>query len=280
MPPLRSLAFVVNDQKPGASALADELITLARAAGVAVAVTDAYPVPDGFLRGHDACCTIGGDGTLLGVVAQAALEQVPVLGINRGSLGFLTTLSADESRARFGDILRGDYQIAERTLLQCSAANGTPRVGLNDVLIKDASNTRLVRLEVLADGEFVTDYLCDGLIFSTPTGSTAYNLSAGGPLIHPGADVFAMTPICPHTLSNRSIIFREGVRLQVRTHREHSCLGVAVDGQRMPDVGCEDVVEINIAPSRLRLMLQPGHDHFAVMRAKLKWSGGAAADRD
>lgn len=277
MSPLRSIAFVVNEDKPGAPALADELAAVARKAGVEVSLTTDFPLPTGQLRGRDACVTIGGDGTLLGVVEEAAAEQVPVLGINRGSLGFLTTLSAEEARARFAALLAGDYRIVERALLECSSGEGSPAgVGLNDVLIKDASNSRLVRLEVVADGEFVTDYLCDGLIFSTPTGSTAYNLSAGGPLIQPGADVFAMTPICPHTLSNRSIIFNQRVRLQVRTHREHSCLAVTVDGRRLADVGCEDIIEIAIAPRPLRLIQQPGHSHFSVVRTKLKWNGGAS----
>ncbi|MFH1498284.1 MAG: NAD(+)/NADH kinase [Verrucomicrobiota bacterium] len=276
MPPLRSIAFVVNEDKTGAPALADELMAVAREAGVDVSLTGEFPLPAGHLRGRDACVTIGGDGTLLGVVDEAAREQVPVLGINRGSLGFLTTLPAEEARARFAAIIAGDYGLAERALLECSSADGPACLGLNDVLIKDGSNSRLVRLEVVADGEFVTDYLCDGLIFSSPTGSTAYNLSAGGPLIQPGADVFVMTPICPHTLSNRSIIFKQSVRLQVRTHRENSCLAVAVDGQRLPDVGCEDIVEISVAPTRLRLIQQPGHSHFSVVRTKLKWNGGAS----
>lgn len=275
MTPLRSLAFVVNEDKTGAPELAEELVKIARAAGVDVVVSSHFPLPSGFLKGRDACCTIGGDGTLLGAVAEAAREKVPILGINRGSLGFLTTLSAEEARARFADIIEGDYRVAERSLLECSSGDGLSHMGLNDVLIKDASNSRLVSLEVVADGEFVTDYLCDGLIFSTPTGSTAYNLSAGGPLIHPGADVFAMTPICPHALSNRSIIFRQGVRIQVRTHRENSCLAVAVDGRRLPDIGCDDVIEINIAATRLRLIQQPGYGHFSVVRAKLKWSGAS-----
>ncbi len=279
MPPLRSIAFVINEDKPGAQVLADELIQIARKAGVTVTSTADFPLKTGYLRGVDACCTIGGDGTLLGVVAEAAREQVPVLGINRGSLGFLTTLSAEEARTGLTSILNGDYLIAERALLECSSVDGTPRTGLNDVLIKDASNSKLVRLEVHADGDFVTDYLCDGLIFSTPTGSTAYNLSAGGPLIQPGANVFAMTPICPHTLSNRSIIFHQGVRIQVRTHRENSCLGVAVDGQRLPDVGCEDVIEIKIAPTKLRLIQKPSHSHYSVMRTKLKWNGASSDDK-
>ena len=142
------------------------------------------------------------------------------------------------------------------------------------MLIKDAINSRLVRLEVVADGKLVTDYTCDGLIFSTPTGSTAYNLSAGGPIIHPSAAVIAMTPICPHTLSNRSIIFRENVRLRVYNLSPGSRLLVAMDGQRNLKVGTRSPVEITIAKRRLQLAQRADYTHFSVVRAKLKWSGG------
>ena len=144
---------------------------------------------------------------------------------------------------------------------------------LNDVLIKDEINSRLVHLEVFADGELVTGYTCDGLIFSTPTGSTAYNLSAGGPLIHPDAAVIAMTPICPHTLSNRAIIFREGVQLRIFNRTGNSRLLVAMDGQRNLKVGLDSPVDISIAKHRLALAQSPDYSHFSVVRAKLKWSG-------
>jgi NAD+ kinase len=217
---------------------------------------------------------IGGDGTLLGVAREAAQEQVPIIGVNRGSLGFLTTFSADEARAHFAALLAGDYRIAHRSMLDCSTGSGAHDLALNDVLIKDEINSRLVRLEVRADGELVTDYTCDGLIFSTPTGSTAYNLSAGGPIIHPDAEVIAMTPICPHTLSNRSIIFRHGVRLRVYNRSENAKLLVAMDGQRNLVVCEGSPVEISVSPLTLPLAQSVGYSHFSVVRTKLKWSGG------
>lgn len=278
MPPLRRLAFVVNQQKSGAPEIAETLIAIARAAGAEVKQTAAFPLEEGYLAGWDACCVIGGDGTLLGVAKEAARHQVPIIGVNRGSLGFLTTFSADEARGQLPALLAGHYVRVERALLDCSTGPGQHDLALNDVLIKDEVNSRLVRLEVEADGELVTDYLCDGLIFSTPTGSTAYNLSAGGPLIHPGAEVIAMTPICPHTLSNRSIIFRQDVKLRVYNRIGGSRLLVAMDGQRNL-VMCEgSAVEITIARVRLPLIQLAGHSHFAVVRTKLKWSGGAVKE--
>jgi NAD+ kinase len=279
MKPLRKLAFVVNEEKAGAPELARELVAIARRAGVALKQTTRFPLLKGWLRGCDACCVIGGDGTLLGVARESAAEQVPIIGVNRGSLGFLTTFSADEARSQFLDLLGGDFRVAHRAMLDCSTGTGPHDLALNDVLIKDEVNSRLVRLEVIADGELVTDYTCDGLIFSTPTGSTAYNLSAGGPIMHPAAGVIAMTPICPHTLSNRSIIFRENVCLRVFNRSPGSRLLVAMDGQRNLKVSAQSPVEISISKLRLPLAQRADYSHFSVVRTKLKWSGGFVEKR-
>ena len=277
MQPIRRLAFVVNEQKAGAPELGRMLMATAREAGVEIDHTVRFPLPEGFLKGFDACCVIGGDGTLLGVVGAAAREQVPVIGVNRGSLGFLTTFSAEEARAHFAELLTGVYRIATRALLDCSTGPGQHDLALNDVVIKDEVNSRLVRLEVQAGEELVTDYYCDGLIFTTPTGSTAYNLSAGGPLIYPTADVIAMTPVCPHTLSNRSIIFRNDVKLRVFNRTASSRLLVTMDGQRNLTFCQGSPVEISVAPLKLALVQRVDYSHFAVVRTKLQWSGGAVS---
>ncbi|HEY5078334.1 MAG TPA: NAD(+)/NADH kinase, partial [Opitutaceae bacterium] len=174
MKPIRSLAFVVNAGKPGAEGLARELVFLAREKGVRLKRTTKFPLPSGFLKGCDACCVIGGDGTLLGVAREAALGQVPIIGVNRGSLGFLTVFSPEEARLEFTDLLSGAFKVDHRAMLACSVGRGPVCLALNDILIKDPVSTSMVHLEVFADGELVTDYLCDGLIISTATGSTAY----------------------------------------------------------------------------------------------------------
>jgi NAD+ kinase len=265
MKPIRKLAFVVNAEKEGAEALAQDLAIIATAAGVK---------HKGYLTDFDACCVIGGDGTLLGAARESARAKVPIIGVNRGSLGFLTTFSAEEARANFTTLLAGSFRIDERSMLDCSTGNGVHDLALNDVLIKDEINSRIVRLEVFADDELVTEYTCDGLIISTTTGSTAYNLSAGGPIIHPSAAVIAMTPICPHTLTNRSIIFRENVRLRVYNRTVDSRLLVAMDGQRNLKVSLRSPIEISIAKQKLALAQQREYSHFSVVRTKLKWSGG------
>lgn len=275
MKPLRQIAFVINASKGGAAEIADDLEGRAQAAGVGTRRTKSYPLPGGFLDGMDACCVIGGDGTLLGVVSLAARTGVPIIGVNRGSLGFLTTFSADEARQHWAMLLAGEGRLVSRALLACRTGPEHEDLALNDILIKDERNSRLVRLEVTADDELVTEYHADGLIFASPTGSTAYNLSAGGPLIHPAADVIALTPVCPHTLSNRSIIFREDVVLRVYNRGEGSRLLVAFDGQRNLQVTTASPLTITLSPRRLQLLQLPGHEHFQVVRTKLKWAGSS-----
>ena len=274
MAPIRKLAFVVNQDKSGAAALARELVAIARTVGVRrIKVRPARKLPAGYFKGCDAGCIIGGDGTLLGAVHEAANAGVPLIGVNQGSLGYLTSFSPEEARACFSEVLLGRYRVADRTLLECRSGPGRKDLALNDVLIKAEVNSRLVRLEVRADGELVTDYLCDGLVLSTPTGSTAYNLSAGGPIIHPTAGVIAMTPICPHTLSNRTIVFKDTVKLSIRNCSTGSRLLVALDGQRNRGV-VKGSIEVAIAKKHLKLVHRSEYSHFGVMRAKLKWSGG------
>lgn len=273
MSPIHQLALVVNESKPGAVALGWKLGEICAHRGVVVKRGNTFPVASGFLDGVDACCVIGGDGTLLGVVQEAARAQVPVIGVNRGSLGFLTTFTSAEAETGFDAILDGCFRVDARALLECQTEAGGG-VALNDVLIKDEMASRLARLEVFADGELVTDFFCDGLIFSTPTGSTAYNLSAGGPLVHPHAEAIALTPICPHTLSNRTVIFQESVRLRVKNCVRDSALLLALDGHSNRLVCRRGEIEIGLASARLQLAVPTDYEHFRVVRSKLKWSGG------
>ncbi len=275
MPQIRKLAFVVNRTKRGAHDLANDLVALARSAKVKTKLFARAPLPEDALAGFDACCVIGGDGTLLSAAREATRAGVPIIGVNRGSLGFLTTFSAEEALAQFPSLLAGECRLAERALLSCRTGPEHEDVALNDVVIKDEINSRLVRLGVYADGEFVTDYHGDGLLVATPTGSTAYNLSAGGPIIHPDADAIALTPICPHTLSNRTVILRSGVKLRIESRTEESRLLVAMDGQRHLFTCAGRAIEISVAERRLTLVQKPGYEHFEVLRSKLGWSGAA-----
>ncbi len=270
---IQTIAFVVNLKKTGADSLATSLEGAAESLGVQTRSTTAYPLSEEFLTGIDACCVIGGDGTLLGVVSEAVRNQVPVLGVNLGKLGFLATFAADEVLAEFESLLSGDIQVATRSLLQCHAASEINALALNDVVIKNQA-AGLVSLDVFSDKQHVNEYNCDGLVFSTPTGSTAYNLSAGGPLIHPNAEVIAVTPICPHTLSNRSVIFDHQTILEVLLRNRQDGIQVSIDGV----VSChrpEDFpLRISIATQTFKLIQHRKHSHFQLVRSKLRWGDG------
>lgn len=271
MPPLRRLAFVVNARKQGAAELATFLISIARERGVEVTMIDTSPVPENFLQNQDACCVIGGDGTLLSVVVPAVRARVPIIGVNRGTLGFLTVFSPDEARETFASILEGACNVIERAVLQCGPEE-SPGLALNDIVIKETASSRMISLDVFANDEWVTRFGCDGLILSTPTGSTGYNLSAGGPIVHPHARIIAMTPICPHTLSNRTVVFDESVRLKVLNAEKNRPLSVVMDGQRKLTLESGNELSISMSPQKLPLVQPVDYAHFSVLRTKLGWN--------
>lgn len=276
--PPRIIALVVHAAKPGAAAVADRLAVVAAEAGVTVRRTTAYPVPVGFLEGVEAACAIGGDGTLLGVVEAALAHPVPVLGINLGKLGFMASSGALEAETSFRRLLAGDFEVRPRTILRCVDASGEVARALNDVVIR-AHTPRLVRLSVLADGERVNDYAADGLIFSTPTGSTAYNLSAGGPILHPDVHAMALTPICPHTLSNRSVIFPADTVLEVQQQGlDAEPLQVALDGLTSLGEAVVFPLRISVDTVKFPLAHQGPYEHFRLLRTKLGWGEAATGN--
>ena len=244
---------------------------IAKGCAVKTSITTEFPVPEDFLKNAEACCVIGGDGTLLSVVPSCIKWNVPVFGINQGKLGFLATFSAQEASDGFKEILEGNYQISERSMLQCHTANGKQAIALNDVVVKSQLPSRLIALEVLSNEHLVTQYYCDGLIFATPTGSTAYNLSAGGAIVHPRAKVLALTPICPHTLSNRGLILPDDTELRVRCLDNPTAALLSLDGQIL--FKDEPIFPINISKTKqpLSLLLMPYYSHFHILRNKLNW---------
>ena len=273
MQSLESIAFFINETKAGAPELAKELIAIAENQCKEIRVTSDFPLSGDFLNDVSACCVIGGDGTLLGVAEQCANRSIPVIGINRGGLGFLTTFSGEEAVKLFPDVLNGEYCITERSMLQTSTKQGEVHNALNDAVIKEIHSGDILNLEVCNEAGWITDYLCDGIIIATPTGSTAYNLSAGGPLVDPKASVLAMTPICPHTLSNRSIIFDSGTRLTLRDASESKTLQVILDGGNRMTIQPGESVTLGLSNKSLSLIHQMNFNHFEVVRTKLKWSG-------
>ena len=231
----------------------------------------------------DMIIVLGGDGTLLHIAEQAARHAIPVLGINLGNLGFLTELTEKETFQALERILAGKLTIENRLMLKARlvAKDQTTdyRYALNDVVITKNVLDRLLRLSAKADDEYITTYKADGLIFSSPTGSTAYNLSAGGPLVYPGLATITVTPICPFMLSSRPIILPADKRIRTRfdagsaTERAQ----IIIDGQAYWEMRDGDELEIETAGQTLQLIVSSTRDYFTILRNKLHW--GVSGER-
>ncbi len=280
MKPIQSITFAVNSSKPGAEEAARYLAGIAECEGVQTRITSEYPLSTDALKGQDLCCVIGGDGTLLSVLDAALHSEAAVLGVNMGKLGFLATFTEAEAARDLPHLIKGEYSIAERSVLCCRTQNGESAFGLNDVVLKETEGSGLIRLKVSANGNTVSEYHCDGLIFSTPTGSTAYNLSAGGPIIGPKVSAIAMTPICPHTLGNRSVIFDNSSKITVAYLEPGTCPRITIDGRVRFKAENNFPIEITVAEKSFRLMQNPDHSHFAIVRDKLNWGDPTIRERE
>ena len=273
MKPIQTITFAVNSSKPGAAEAAENIAAIVQEKGCRTKISKEYPLSVGTLEGQDLCCAIGGDGTLLGVLDAALESGSAVLGINMGKLGFLSTFNEMEASRDLPNLIKGNYRIAERSVLSCRNALGKIIYGLNDVVIKESKGIGLIRLCVSADDKPVSEYHCDGLIFSTPTGSTAYNLSAGGPIIGPTVRAIAMTPICPHTFGNRAVIFDDSTRIKIESDDSNTNPRITVDGRIRFDTEDHFPIELTISGKKLRLLQNPDHAHFTIVRDKLNWGG-------
>ena len=224
----------------------------------------------------DLLVVLGGDGTILHVAGQLGDAMKPIFGINVGSLGFLTCLSSDDYREAVEFIAKGRIAFSERTLLEATAA-GKKMIGLNDAVLTRGEVSRLIQLRTSVNGEQLTEFNADGLIIATPTGSTAYSLSAGGPIMTPDSGVFVITPICPHVLTNRSIIVGEDSTIEVEVTERDYPVFLTVDGRDPMRMESGSVVTITKAKRTLPLAVMPDVSFFNVVRQKLKWSGSSIA---
>jgi NAD+ kinase len=227
--------------------------------------------------GSDLLVLLGGDGTILRALHRMRGAVPPVFGINLGSLGFLTGVHSNEWPKAVESIAAGDFQLSVRTQLRVELERDGKVVetftGLNDAVVSRGQHSQLIKVDVRVDGEELCVYNADGLIVATPTGSTAYSMSAGGPLLLPGSACFVITPICPHVLTNRSTVVADTARLELRLSGGGPGVTVNVDGQEIRAFGPGDVLRLSRAEEKLRLATLPGRTFSGVLREKLKWSG-------
>jgi NAD+ kinase len=227
-------------------------------------------------REVDLLLVFGGDGTLLHAAREIAGSRTPILGINIGSLGFLTAVPSAELARALKQVWNGEFSFESHVLLQAAgAAKGRAfdEIALNDVVISRGIASRLIELDVCVDGDPLTRYRCDGLIVSSPTGSTAYSLAAGGAVVFPTAEVIALTPICPHTLSNRSLILPLNATIEVEVISPKPATILSADGQVMTELAAGDRLKIRRGRRTVRLMHLAGSSFCETLRRKLHWRG-------
>ena len=224
----------------------------------------------------DLLLVFGGDGTMLRVAREVAGLPTPLLGINVGNLGFLTAVSPEHLDTALRDLWAGRFRIEERSLIEATAQHEGKRselAALNDFVLARGETSRLIELEVQVNGELLTRYRCDGLIASSPTGSTAYSLAAGGAIVSPDADVLTLTPICPHTLSIRPVVINLGATVEVKLLSARPVASLAADGQDHVDLAAGDRVTIRRSARTVRLVQLAGRTFFSTLRLKFGWSG-------
>lgn len=281
---MRTIGIIVKKNRPQALEHVKSIVPLLQAEHKTVVIENTIEPFDECLRfctraqviaESDLLLVFGGDGTLLSVARESGIESVPILAVNLGGLGFLTETRAQELQDMLGRVCAGEFDIERRMMLDVRlAAVGAEqrcfRV-LNDVVINKSALARMIDIETLVDGDFLTTYKSDGLIVCTPTGSTGYFLSAGGPVIYPDLALISLAPICPHTLSQRPIILNDEsvITLTLKTPEED--VHLTMDGQVGERLHAGDVVEVRKSAVALQLITSPFRTYFEVLREKFRW---------
>ncbi|MBN1878795.1 NAD(+)/NADH kinase [bacterium] len=285
--PIRAIALFLKPDVPEIVILARDVVAWLRNRAVQVLVTHTVleqldSEADGVIAGNDhnlsdvdLAVVLGGDGTILWVARRVAPFDIPVLSFNMGHLGFLAAYPAAEVYSRLEKVLSGDFCTEERMMLAAEHFRGGTRlqsyIALNDVVVNKQLSPRLIQLETCVNDNLINTYLCDGLIISTPTGSTAYSLSAGGPIMLPELKAVVMTPICPHMLTNRPIVMNSNYRISIRLISRDRKAFLTVDGQTGSSMSFEDTVTVFASPYKARIVTNEETPFFEVLRRKLTW---------
>lgn len=228
---------------------------------------------------EDLSCIVvlGGDGTFISAIRWVQDTMIPVLGVNLGAFGFLTEVSADRLFPVMDRVIKTDYVTEERNLLSAEVWRDGKAVAcqtvLNDVVINKEALARIAHIHTYIDGDYLTTFKSDGLIVATPTGSTAYSLSAGGPIVHPCVKTIILTPICPFTLINRPLMLPDGVTIRIEVEERDSNIFLTFDGQVGLHITHQDAVTIKKAPHAVRMIKSPDQNYYELLKSKLSWSG-------
>ena len=271
-----------NTQKPAVAAAVAELLPWLRERCDVVALDLALDRELEHVEA-DLAVILGGDGAILSTARRLGRNQVPAIGVNLGKFGFLAEVAPVQFRERFADVLAGRYRVSSRMRLSCTLLRGgevvVEHVALNDAVVSRGALSRLVAIGLVVDGTRATTYNGDGVIVSTPTGSTAHSLSAGGPVVDPGLEAFVVTPICPHTLTNRPVVLPAGRCIELRADAIPVDVGLTIDGQVYQGIASGDSVVVRRAADDFKLIDLGLRTYYDTLREKLHWSGSTLHDR-
>ncbi len=283
---MTTIGILANSSKPSAPNVLGQFAETARQLGLRlVAEPEAARFLPGVRRLTPAklinsiklLMTFGGDGTMLRAMRLLKGKPVPVLGVNLGSLGFLTSVAQQDAGQALACVAAQQYTVEIRALMECAVSRAGRIISrycaLNDVVIHRGACPRIVTLDMRLDGETVSSFMCDGLIVSTPTGSTGHSLAAGGPIMHPGTAAFVVSLICPHTLSSRALVIPDEKRITIRVAKSVGDLLLTVDGQVGEKIKPGDKIEIRRSKQKAHFAHLPDYSYFTVLRQKLHWRG-------
>jgi len=281
---LKKIGIYAKKNHPDAEKIASDICERLKREQIEVFLEDSLAEQIGQVNGYageeipelvDLIIVLGGDGTLISVARRVAEQNIPIVGVNLGRLGFLTEITRDELPEMLEQLIADDYQVSDRMMLDALIHRNDKVVGkftvLNDVVINKGALARIIDMETYVDGRYLTSYKADGLIISTPTGSTGYNLAAGGPIIYPDINSLLITPICPHMLTNRPIMVWSRSVIEIKVKFEDDVVFFPADGQIGHKLLPGDRVEVRRSESRTRLVSSPSKDYFEILRTKLSW---------
>jgi NAD+ kinase len=273
---MRKIGIVIKQNHPEKKAVLEKLTCWLRDEQKQVLLLDSFSKKK--IPRVDLIIVLGGDGTLLSVARAVASIDVPILAVNLGSLGFLTEVTIEELYSTLTQIFKNDYDTASRAMLQGRIFRGRKQIKnqtvMNDIVVNKGSFARLIHLDVYLDGQFMTGLRGDGIIVSSATGSTAYTLSSGGPIVHPSVDAIVLTPIAPHTLTHRPIVIPVSSEVRISLKSPEPGPTVTFDGQELFPLQTDDIVCIKQSTHRLRLIRSPYRNYYQVLRQKLRWGEG------
>lgn len=274
------IALFPNEKKTHAFELAIQIRQFLEDHGASVAAEDAkaktigaIPLSTIHSQKIHFLISIGGDGTLLRVVHQFFHLDAPVLGVNLGYLGFMADVPAADIFPSLTDLLSGAYTIDRRIMLEASSSQQPTLYGINDIVLHRAKNYSLIKLAIHIDGAYVNTFIADGIIVATPTGSTAYSLAAGGPILNPSLNAIVLTPICPHTISNRPMVLTADRKIEIQYASEYDPIDVRADGVDAFALQAKSKIQIQRSNRVFQIVNLNRHEYFATLRTKLGWSG-------